>query len=210
MTAMCDVAFLLLTFFMLATKFKPDEPVVVETPKSISDIVLPDRNIMLITLDPQGRIFFAIYDTIIDGHPARKSLIDSVNVHKRLQITDVEEKAFEIGPSIGIPFNQLKSFLSASQADQKIMVENAPGIPVDTAVDNPNNELAEWIRSARNVNPKLRICIKADKGTSYPNVHKIIRTLEGLKIYRFNLITSLEGLPQAYFDAHPEEKSGKK
>ncbi len=32
MTAMCDVAFLLLTFFMLATKFKPDEPVAVVTP----------------------------------------------------------------------------------------------------------------------------------------------------------------------------------
>ena len=28
MTAMCDVSFLLLTFFMLTTKFKADEPVV--------------------------------------------------------------------------------------------------------------------------------------------------------------------------------------
>ena len=51
MTAMCDVAFLLLTFFMLATKFKPDEPVVVKTPSSISDIPQPDANVMLITVD---------------------------------------------------------------------------------------------------------------------------------------------------------------
>ena len=44
MTAMCDVAFLLLSFFMLATKFKPDEPVVVVTPASISQVILPDAD----------------------------------------------------------------------------------------------------------------------------------------------------------------------
>ena len=63
MTAMCDVAFLLLTFFMLATKFKPEEPVVVKTPSSISEIPLPDVDIMLLTVDPKGRIFFSI-DTL--------------------------------------------------------------------------------------------------------------------------------------------------
>ena len=55
MTAMTDVAFLLLTFFMLATKFKPDEPVVVDTPSSISEIKLPESGIMQITIDKQGR-----------------------------------------------------------------------------------------------------------------------------------------------------------
>ena len=60
MTAMCDVAFLLLSFFMLATKFKPEEPVVVTTPSSISQIILPDTSIMLITIDPKDRIFFTI------------------------------------------------------------------------------------------------------------------------------------------------------
>src|SRR5271165_6555664 len=84
MTAMCDVAFLLLTFFMLATKFKPDEPVIVKTPSSISEIILPDRNIMLITIDTKGRIFFSIDDTVIDGKPARKALIENVNTDKGL------------------------------------------------------------------------------------------------------------------------------
>ena len=32
MTAMCDVAFLLLSFFILTTKFKPAEAIAVETP----------------------------------------------------------------------------------------------------------------------------------------------------------------------------------
>ncbi len=209
MTAMCDVAFLLLTFFMLATKFKPDEPVVVVTPRSISEITLPDRNIMLLTLDTKGRVFFAIDDTIIDGAPARKSLIERVNQEKQLNLTPEEIRAFQLGPSIGMPFNKMKSFLGANQNDMKVMEESAPGIPIDTAANSPNNELAVWIDDARHINPRLRICIKADGKASYPNVHKVIKTLEGLKIFRFNLITDLEAIPagtEAYKAAHAGEK----
>ncbi len=77
----------------------------------------------------------------------------------------------------------------------------APGIPVDTSVLSPNNELAQWIKSARNTNPKLRICIKADGDASYPSVHKIIKTLEGWKIFKFNLITNLKGIPPGSYAA---------
>jgi len=58
MTAMCDVAFLLLTFFILTTQFKPDEPVIVDTPKSVSEIKLPESNIILIHIDKSGAVFF--------------------------------------------------------------------------------------------------------------------------------------------------------
>ena len=84
-----------------------------------------------------------------------------------------------------------------------------PGIPADTSVLSPQNELAQWIKSARNTNPKLRICIKADGEASYPNVQKIIKTLEGWHIFKFNLITNLKGIPPgtaAYAEAN---KGGK-
>src|SRR5690606_3062893 len=103
MTAMCDVAFLLLTFFMLATKFKPDEPVVVTTPASISEIPLPDADIMLITVDDGGRIFFSI-----DNKNMRKSLIENLDEYKSLGLTEEEKNMFAIGSSIGVPFKQLK------------------------------------------------------------------------------------------------------
>ena len=67
MTAMTDVAFLLLTFFMLATKFKPDEPVIVDTPSSISEIKLPESDIMLLTIDKDGRVFFGIDGLLLIG-----------------------------------------------------------------------------------------------------------------------------------------------
>ncbi len=205
MTAMCDVAFLLLTFFMLATKFKPDEPVVVKTPSSISDIPLPDVDIMLLTVDPKGRIFFAI-----DNKGMRQNLIESINSDKGLNLTKEEMVSFDIDASIGIPFNQLKSYLAAPPDQKKTLQTNAPGIPADTAVLAPNNELAKWIYYARTSNPKLRICIKADGDASYPSVQKIIKTLEGYKIFKFNLITNLKGIPAgtAAYDDQQKAKKG--
>ncbi|MCD6012843.1 MAG: biopolymer transporter ExbD [Flavipsychrobacter sp.] len=200
MTAMCDVAFLLLTFFMLATKFKPDEPVVVKTPSSISEIILPDVDIMLLTVDPKGRIFFSI-----DNKLKRKELIDEVNTNRNLGLTDQEKTAFALGSSIGVPFGQLKQYLAAAPDEQKAFDASAPGVPVDTSVLSVNNELAEWVKSARLQNPKLRICIKADGDASYPNVQKIIKTLEGYKIFKFNLITNLKAVPEgtaAYAEKH--------
>jgi biopolymer transport protein ExbD len=205
MTAMCDVAFLLLTFFMLATKFKPDEPVVVKTPSSISEIPIPDNDIMLLTVDPKGRIFFSV-----DNPVRRKDLIDAIDQTQKLGLSNAEKISFRNGASVGVPFAQLKSYLSAAPADQKKMDQTAIGIPADTTVDNnPNNQLATWIATAREQNTKLRICIKADGDASYPSVQKIIRTLGGLHVFRFNLITGLKAVPvgtAAYADQHSAKK----
>ena len=203
MTAMCDVAFLLLTFFMLATKFKPDEPVTVVTPNSISEIILPDADIMLITVDPKGRLFFSL-----DKKPVRRAVIEDINEHKGLNLTDAEMDAFEIGASVGVPFNQLKSYLAADPAQQKEFDKTTPGIPTDTVVTSDQNELALWIRTARNNNPRVRIAIKADADASYPDIKKVIKTLEGWKIFKFNLITGLKSVPPG--TAAYEQQMGKK
>jgi biopolymer transport protein ExbD len=201
MTAMCDVAFLLLTFFMLATKFKPPEVVVVSTPKSISEIVVPHGDIVfLLTVDAKGRIFASV-----DDRPTRHAMIEMMNAEKNLQLTPPEMASFDADGAEGIPFNQLKAYLDAAPEQQKMQEVNAPGIPADTAVLAPNNEMAEWIKAARTTNSKVRICIKADGAASYPSVQKIIKTLEGYKIFKFNLITDLKGIPPgtaAYDDAH--------
>ncbi|MDI9320520.1 MAG: biopolymer transporter ExbD [Phycisphaerales bacterium] len=205
MTAMCDVAFLLLSFFMLATKFKPDEPVVVVTPSSISQVILPDVNIMMITVDEKGRVFFSI-----DNKNKRKGLIEDMNTYKDLGLTEAEMNNFALGGSIGIPFNQMKSYLAADGNTRQEYDKTTTGVPTDASVSNPNNELAMWIRSARNNNPKLRICIKADGKAAYPEVHKIIATLAGWKIFKFNLITNLKAIPPGTFAAEPEKTTAAK
>ena len=60
MTPMVDLAFLLVTFFMLTTKFAPEETVVVDTPSSISDIKLPENNVITLTIDSKKRVFFGV------------------------------------------------------------------------------------------------------------------------------------------------------
>jgi len=190
MTAMCDVAFLLLTFFMLATKFKPDEPVTVVTPNSISEIPIPDNDIMLITVDPKGRVFFST-----DNPTKRKEIIRDISEYKGLNLSEQEMIAFASGASVGVPFNQLKSYLSADPAQQKEYDKTTSGIPTDTVNTSDQNELAAWIRIARNNNPKTRIAIKADGDASYPSVQKVIKTLANWKIFKFNLITGLKAVP---------------
>jgi biopolymer transport protein ExbD len=199
MTAMCDVAFLLLTFFMLATKFKKEEPVMVMTPSSISHISIPDTSIMLITVDAKDRVFFSVDRKNVSergGNEARLGLINDMDEYKKLGLTPAEKQAFQNGASVGQPISRLKQYLAADGPTQKQM-DAMPdaGIPVDTSADNPNNELAQWIRVARNNNPYLRICIKGDVNTKYPAVDKIIATLGSMHIFRFNLITNLEAVP---------------
>ena len=199
MTAMCDVAFLLLTFFMLATKFKKEEPVMVTTPSSISQIAIPDTSIMLITVDNKDRVFFSIDRKNVaeyGGNEARLALIKGMDEYKKLGLTPAEEVAFQNGASVGQPFSRLKQYLAADAATQAQMdARPDAGIPVDTSADAPVNELDDWIRVARNSNPFLRICIKGDVNTKYPAIDKIISTLGGMKIFRFNLITNLEQVP---------------
>ena len=106
----------------------------------------------------------------------------------------------------------MKQYLDADGAAQAKMDQASPGVPVDTSADNPNNELAQWIRVARNNNPYLRIMIKGDVDTKYPAIDKIIATLGSLKLFRFNLITNLEGVPPgsaAYKEAQAENAAKK-
>jgi len=181
MTAMTDVAFLLLTFFMLATKFKPDEPVVVDTPSSISEIKLPEVDIMLITIDKEGKVFFNV-----DGQATRESLLDRMGEKYSIQFTPEEKKQFSLISSFGMPIAQLKGYLGM-KADERSKIAQ-PGMPADSA----NNELADWIWQTRLTNNNVRVALKGDQDTNYPIVKQVIATLQDKKVNRFNFITSLE------------------
>ena len=63
MTAMSDVTVLLLTFFMLTSTFVKKEPVQVTTPASVSEIKIPETNVLQILVDPEGKIFMSCTPT---------------------------------------------------------------------------------------------------------------------------------------------------
>ncbi len=185
MTAMCDVAFLLLTFFMLTSTFIQKEPVTVSTPTSISEIKIPDRNIMMILVDPTGKVFFGI-----DGQENREKLLTKMGEAYNIIFTPKELRDFSLINSFGVPMEQMKVWLDmpSEVRDRK---ENAVGIPCDSL----NNQFKNWVSAARSVNKDARIAIKGDRATAYPVIKKLMGTLQDLNENRYNLITSLEQAP---------------
>jgi len=182
MTAMCDVAFLLLTFFMLTSNFTKKEATVVNTPASISEIKIPERNIMLIMVDAKGKLFFGI-----DGQENRMTLLEKMGTIYNINFDQNELKAFSLVNSFGVPMNKMKSFLAMNEQERDNLA-NVPGIPGDSL----DNQLKNWVSSTRSISKEYRIAIKADQATAYPSIKKLMATLQELNENRYNLITSLE------------------
>src|SRR5215213_6004286 len=163
MTAMCDVAFLLLSFFILATQFKPAEALEVETPTSVSNKVAELKDAVLITFDKDGKVYFSVSD---DNTEEKREIIEAVNTSKNLGLSDQEMKTFAFsGSYIGVPFSQLKSYLQKNPEQWATM--NLAGIPV---TDTLNNELTEWMRAAVGAfqGTKMHLMVKGDNNAKYP------------------------------------------
>jgi biopolymer transport protein ExbD len=181
MTPMVDLAFLLVTFFMLTTKFVPEEPFAVDMPSSQSEIKLPETDILTISISRDGTVFFNM-----DGQHTRQALLTRIGKEYDLEFTPTEIRTFALMSSFGMPMGNLKEFLDMDAEQRKAITQ--PGIPCDSL----NNELADWIVFSRIANPKLRIAIKGDSDANYLVVKKVINTLVDRKVNRFNLITNLE------------------
>jgi biopolymer transport protein ExbD len=181
MTPMVDLAFLLVTFFMLTTKFAPEEPLAVDMPTSVSEIKLPDTDILTISISKEGVVFFNM-----DGKYNREELLSKIGQKYGVQFSEKEARSFSVLSSLGVPVGNLKQFLEMSTEERKLV--NQPGIPCDSL----NNELADWVILSRVTNPKLRIAIKGDRDANYPAIKNVINTLIDNKVNRFNLITNME------------------
>lgn len=194
MTAMCDVAFLLLTFFMLTAKMKPQEPVAVDTPSSISETKLPDAGTLTILVDSEGKVYLDMA-----GQHTRLALIKEMNDQNQMGLTEEEQLKFTIAGTFGVPRNQLKKWLDLNPTERAQV--KVPGIPADST----NNELGPWIHNARLAQFKMKqegkvtdeyvIVVKADQNTPYPSIQKVINTLVDINVNKFNLITSQEADP---------------
>lgn len=180
MTAMTDVAFLLLTFFMLTTKFKPDEPFVVDPPSSVSDYKLPESNVIQISVNAEGKVFFST------DQGSRRNALEKMAKQYNVTFSEDEYKRFSLVENFGVPINQLKQFLDLKPADRSKI--NQPGIPTDSL----DNQLSYWILFARQANPQAIVAIKGDGNADYPAMKDIIATLQDRKVNRFNLVTNLE------------------
>ena len=189
MTPFVDVAFLILTFFIMATKFKPQEPVEVKTPNSVSTKDLPDSNALQVTFDSTGRIFFAI---LSEKDPKVKlEVIRNMNTTRNLGLSEAEMQNFVRTPAVGVPFSGLKQLLSLPVENQGDLRQ--PGIPLDTL----GGELYYWIRDAVSAfsGQQLKYLLKGDNNAKYPSFKMVLGAFKKNEIFKFQMITMLEDTP---------------
>lgn len=192
MTPFVDIAFLILSFFIMATKFKPPEPVPVETPHSVSSDILKEENAMLITIDKDSKVFVNLSSPKDPSGGKLMQIIEGINTSRGLNLTAAQKQSFRNAPIIGVPFNSLGGFLNLSKADQEKFTQ--PGIPV---LDSLNNELVWWVAEAKKAfaGEKLLYMIKGDNQSKYPSFEAVINAMRRNEEFKYNLITSREEAP---------------
>lgn len=190
MTAMCDVAFLLLTFFVLTAKAKPIEPVIVDTPSSVVEIPVKDINVIQLLIDKEGRIFYGMDN--FEG--AKERQINEMDKKFNFGLTSAEKKSYIIGGPIGVPFGAVKTYLGAEGQGKSKMEETTRGVPIDTG-NTEINQLKDWLVYGRAANPKASITIKADGSTPINVIKLVMKTLKKQDVMNYSLITNLEAMP---------------
>lgn len=184
MTAMCDVAFLLLTFFILTATAKAPEVIPVDTPQSTVQTKVPTDNIATIIIG-KGKVFFDI-----KGKEVRKRTLEMMGEKYELEFSEQDKDNFAIMESFGVPVQNMKQILDMKAADR--VKAGQPGIPKDSL----DNQLKEWLLNARKANievndKELEIAIKGDAKEEYKSIKQIMDILQDQKVNNFSLLTGL-------------------
>ncbi|WP_076791721.1 biopolymer transporter ExbD [Chlorobium sp. KB01] len=122
MTPMVDVAFLLLTFFMLTTKFRPPEVVRIDLPSSHSDLKLPESDVLTVTVSGDNTFFMGV-----SSQQSREKIFNSVVKQKliaaKFSSAAVQDslKQFKLADSFPVERDELDRFVVMARfADQKL------------------------------------------------------------------------------------------
>ena len=192
MTAMCDVAFLLLSFFILTGQFKPSEAVEVSPPSSVSNLHAPQKDAFLVSIDKDNRVFLSLTDDI------KGDIWDELVAEKNMKVTPQDKADFLSTDFIGVPFSQLLEFIKIPADDKKNV--KMQGIPTDST----NNELKDWIQAAQTAGQGkvLHFLIKGDNNSKFPAFGSVIDAFKKNDIFKYNLVTNAEDVPPGtiYYD----------
>jgi biopolymer transport protein ExbD len=188
MTAMCDVAFLLLSFFVMTATAKIPEALPVDTPSSVVQTKLPETDLATITIG-KGKVFFDL-----KGREVRKKALELMGQKYGVEFTPEEIETFALMEGVGVPITGLKQLIAMKTADR-----NKPGVQPGVPKDSLDNQLKEWIYNSRianiDVNDKeLQVAIKGDSKEEYPAIKKVMDILQEQKINSFSLVTGLRAL----------------
>jgi biopolymer transport protein ExbD len=180
---------------MLTAKFRQNEAVMIAPPSSHSEKILPE-NVMQVTVDTAGRVFFAL-----DGREVRTAMLEEIGTKYKVSFTEADKKRFSLMAEFGVPADQLQKYIQGDEKTRLKMDQTSGGIPIDSL----NNQLGDWIAFGWNEKQRFqqtnnipkdnwcRIAIKADGQTNYKVIKRVIKIFQERNLNSFNLITDMEG-----------------
>ena len=184
-TPMVDMMMLLITFFMLTSTFVKNEAVKVVTPGSVSEIKVPETNVLTILCDKDGRIFVGM-----DNPKRMGELVQGMADQYGVQLTKGQVETARGAATIGVNMQDLASALN--QEDRLNEYQASKGIPTDS-VDGKMSQFQDWVKMARDNNgSEMKLAIKADAGTPYKTIKKMMSELQDMSENRYYLITALK------------------
>ena len=184
MTPMSDVMVLLLTFFMMSSTFMKKEPTTVTTPMSVSEIKVPETNVLNILVDSIGNIYMGM-----DNENHAQAALLSMAGQFGVSIDPLQRTAFLEDGMWGMPMEKMEAYLKLDPDSRNLAMKQQGGIPLDS-IDGDKSEFQMWVTEARNANEDIKVAIKADQNTPYRVIKKIMGELRDMNENRYYLITS--------------------
>ncbi|MBR7030090.1 MAG: biopolymer transporter ExbD [Prevotella sp.] len=185
MTPMSDVMTLLLCFFMLTSTFLTPEPVSVTAPNSVSEVKIPEQDLLTILVTPEGKIFAGT-----ENKNHMKTMMETMTDKFGVQLNANQEKHFLEDAMVGAPMAQLSTYLNLEPEKMTEAIQTL-GLPLDS-INGGKSEFQEWVTAARDANPDIKLAIKCDSKTPYATIKKLMSELQDMNENRFQLITNLD------------------
>jgi len=185
MTAMCDVAFLLLSYFILIAEFKPAEAIEVNPPSSVASKAAPQTDAFLVSISPEGQVFVQLSEEM------KGDVIEEISTARNLNFSAEDKALFKQSLFIGTPLSQLPQFVRVRP--ENLHSVKLTGIPIDST----NNELQAWINAALNVykGKKINWLIKGDNNSKYLVFRDVINSFKKNEVFKYQLVTNAEDIP---------------
>ena len=185
MTPMSDVMTLLLCFFMLTSTFLTPEPVSVTAPNSVSEVKIPEQDLLTILVTPEGKIYAGT-----ENKNHMKTMMETMTDKFGVQLNANQQKHFLEDAMVGAPMAQLSTYLNLDTEKMTEAIQTL-GLPLDS-INGGKSEFQEWVTAARDANPDIKLAIKCDSKTPYGTIKKLMSELQDMNENRFQLITNLD------------------
>ena len=170
---------------MLTSIFLTPEPVQVTTPNSVSEVKIPEQDVLNILVTPEGKVFCGT-----ENKNNMQAMMESMTDKFGVQLNANQIKHFREDAMVGASMSQLAQYLNLEPEKMAEAIQTL-GLPLDS-INGGKSEFQEWVTAARDANPDIKLAIKCDSKTPYASIKKLMSELQDMSENRFQLITNLD------------------